>query len=322
LTKSSYVVQGLNIHLLCENSLHLLISNYFNSLYRGKKRFVIKPLEFELNLYIVEEPPPIPANSVQAIKAPSVTSYSNGKEIYFTLKDGSIICLDPITRNAKGFLKKEILNDSIGLFSLIGAPLGETLKYHGLYFLHSAALYGNGMACMVSGDGGCGKTTTALSLVYEGFKYVSDDALFLEELNGEIIVHPLSKNFHLDQDLAERFPDITRGKNLPIPEGTKVSVDISQIFPGSFIPYLRPNVIIFPKITSNGKSQLYPLNQMEVYKRLLKRTILAVDKEVSRNQLKALEKLVKQTLGFELLSGRDIYKDPKRVISLICQVNG
>ncbi len=175
---------------------------------------------------------------------------------------------------------------------------------------------------MFSGDGGCGKTTTALSLVYEGFKYVSDDALFLEELNGEIIVHPFYKKFNIDQDLAERFPDVARGKNLPIPEGSKVSVDISQIFPGSSIPYLRPDVIIFPKITSNGKSQLYPLNQMEAYKRLLKQTVLAVDQEVSRNQLKALEKLVKQTLGFELLSGRDIYKDPKRVISLICQVNG
>jgi hypothetical protein len=61
---------------------------------------------------------------------------------------------------------------------------------------------------------------------------------------------------------------------------------------------------------------------MEVYRRLLKQTILAVDKEVLRNHLKALEKLVKQTLGFELLSGRDIYEDPKKLTNLICHLSG
>ncbi len=315
MTKSSYVVQGVSIHLFSENHLHPLISNFFNSLYRGKKRFEIKPLEFEL--YMVEEPPLLPANSIRAIKFPSLTFYSSGKEIYFTSKDGSIVCLNTITRIAKGFLKREILEDSVELSSLVGSPVVETLKYHGIYSIHSAALYGNGMGCLVSGSSGCGKTSTSLSLVTQGFKYVSDDFLVFEELNEEIFVHPFYKSFNLDRDLAERFPEVVGGKNLPIPEGTKVSVDISQIFPDSFIPHLRPDVIIFPKITSNGKSGLNPLSLIEVYSRLLKQTVLAVDKEVARNQLKALEKLVKQTLGFELLSGRDIYEDPKKLASLI-----
>ncbi len=167
LTKDSYLVQGIDIHLHCDDHLHLLISNYFNRLFSGKKRFEMDPLDFEL--YLVEEPPPVPANLVPAIKTPSITSYSDGKEIHWTSNDGSIICLDPITKNAKGFLKKEILNDSLLLHSLISKYLVEALKYHGLYFLHSAALYGNGVGCLVSGDGGCGKTTTSLSLVREGF---------------------------------------------------------------------------------------------------------------------------------------------------------
>ncbi len=316
----SYSVHGVSVHVLCEDQLDLPISSYFNSLYIGKRRSDIKPLEFKL--YIVEEPPPVPTNSVQAIKAPFVTSYSDGKEIYFTSEDRSIISLNPNTRDARGFLKKEILNDSLMLPSLIGASLTEALKYNGLYFLHSAALYGNVVGFLISGDGGCGKTTTSLILVREGFKYVSDDSLFFEELNGEIVVCPLYTSFHIDQDLVERFPEVAIGKNLPIPEGIKVSVDIPQAFPGSFIPYIRPDFIIFPKINSNLESQLHPISRIEVYTRLLKQTILAADKVVSKNQLKALEKLVKQTVGFELLSGRDIYEDPKKAISLIYQING
>jgi hypothetical protein len=138
-----------------------------------------------------------------------------------------------------------------------------------------------------------------------------------EEVNREIIVHSFYKTFNVGQDLSERFPELVRGKNLPVPEGTKVSVDISQIFPDSFIPQLRPDVIFFPQITYNEKSQLYPISQREVYRRLLKQTVLAVDKEVSRNQLKALAKLVKQIVGLELLSGKDIYKDSKNLSILL-----
>lgn len=317
--KSSHLVQGVSVHVICENQLDFFVSSCFNSFYRGKKRFGIKPLEFEL--YIVEEPPPVPAKSVQMIGTPFVTSYSDGKEIYFTSEGGSIICLNSNTRNAKGFIKKEIFKDPIRLSSLIGMSIAEILKYHNLYFLHSAALYGGGIGYLISGDGGCGKTTTSLSLVREGFRYVSDDSLFLEELNGEIVAYPLYTSFHIDQDLAGRFPEIARGKNQLISEGVKVSVDMSQTFPDSFIPFIRPDITVFPKINSNEKSQLYPLTRIEVYKRLLKQTVLAADKEVSRNQLKALEALVRQTVGFELLSGRDIYEDPKKVISFIYQIN-
>jgi hypothetical protein len=317
---NAYSVHGVSIHVLCEDQLDLPISSYLNSLYRGEKRSDIKPLEFEL--YIVEEPPPVPISSVQAFKTPSVTSYSDDKVIYFTSADGSIICLNPNTRDARGFVKKEILSDSMKLASLVGVSLTEALKYDGFYFLHSAALYSNGIGLLISGDGGCGKTTTSLGLVRAGFRYVSDDSVFFEDLNGEIVICPLYTSFHIDRDLIERFPEVTLRKNLHIPEGIKVSVDVSQSFPGSFIPYIRPNVIIFPKISSKGESQLHPISQMEVYMRLLKQIVLVSDKVISKNQLKALEKLVKQTVGYELLSGRDIYEDPKKLINLIYQVSG
>lgn len=318
--KSSHLVQGVRVDVLCENLLEPFISSCFNSLYRGEERFDIKPLEFEL--YVVEKPPSVPAGSIQMSKTPFVTSFSDNKEIYITSEDGSIICLSSNKRGAKGFVRKETLNDPIRLSSLVGMSVVEILKYHNLYFLHSAALYSDGTGYLISGDGGCGKTTISLSLVRGGFKYVSDDSLFIKELNGEIVVYPLYTRFHIDSDLAERFPDMVRGKNLRIPDGIKVSVDISQTFPGSFIPYMRPDVIIFPKTYSQGESQLHPISRIEVYRRLLKQTVLGADKVVSRNQIRALEKLVKQTVGFELLSGRDVYEAPEKIIGIISRING
>jgi hypothetical protein len=48
--------------------------------------------------------------------------------------------------------------------------------------------------------------------------------------------------------------------------------------------------------------------------------MLAVDKSVARNQLSTLGRLVKQVSGFELQSGKDLYEDPSRIISIIEQL--
>jgi hypothetical protein len=319
LKQSSYVVQGIEINLSVEDYLSFLVSEYFYPLYHGEYTQNEKPIRFEL--CIVKDPPRVPANSVKAINSPVVTVYSNGGKIYFSSKNGSIICVDPTNRKAKGFIKMEIIRNTGELFSLLGVSIVEILKYYRLYFLHAAGICINGVAYLFSGDGGCGKTTIALSLIREGFQYVSDDSLFLSSSKGEITVSPMYRHFHIDEDLSKHFLEISGGKALKIPEGTKVPIDVSKFFPDAFIPFMRPDIVIFPKMISNGRSVLNPLSQTESYKRLLKQTVLAAEKDISRDQLRSFENLVKQTKGFELLSGRDIYEDPKILVSLLGKVN-
>ena len=306
--------------LVCERPLYSLVSSYLTSLCEGENRPKTKPMQLEISL--IETPRTIPPDSIQAIKRPSITSYLKGDGIYFASTDGSLMYLDPINRKSKAFLTRSILNDTMNLFSLLGGAIVEMLKYNGLHFLHAAALQKNGVRLLISGDGGCGKTTTSLSLVRSGFKYISDDSLFFEEQHGEILVSPFYTAFHIDQDLSERFPELTKGHERSIPKGIKIAIDLSQTYPRSSIPVLRPNVIVFPKITSSPKSTLRPIGQMEVFNRLLTQIILASNKEVSRSQLQSLQKLVNQTAGFKLLSGRDVYEDPYKLSNLIGTLNG
>ena len=263
--------------------------------------------------------PPFPDGTVRAIKGPTVTSYTNGKEIHFVSQDGSIIYFDPVKKNATGFLKEEIIQDDYKLYPLMSALISEALGYHGFHYLHAAGLYGHETGYLISGDGGSGKTTAALSMVREGFRYVSDDSLFFREHNGEILILPFygNRNFHLDEDLLNRFSDLAAGKRSKIPDGTKMPVDISKNRPDLFMPVIRPYVIIFPKITARQKSMLSILPRVEVFRRLLKQTILAVDNSISRAQLKVMQHLVEQARGFVLLSGSDIYDNPKKLVSLL-----
>jgi hypothetical protein len=314
---STHTIQGVSIRLRCDHRLHLRISYYFNFYYKGETRRLVKPVLYELSR--VKNPPTIPADAVRAFKAPDVSCYISGKSIYYTSEDGSVMHLDPVSRKVKGYLREKVLDNTRILYSLVGAPFSEILKYNSLYSLHSSALYRNGVGYLFSGDSGSGKTTTALGLVAHGFKYASDDVVLLEEVKGEIIAHSLTSTFNVDRMLGERFPGIVKEENLPVKEGAKVTVSIERIVPDSFIPHLRPDVMVFLKINSGGKSRINPLSQFEVFNRLLKQTLLAADKEVSQNQIQTIGKLVRQVRGFELLRGKDIYEDPACLVSLMAE---
>ncbi len=315
-----FLVQDLTVRVAVEEDLYPLVAGYFSSLCTQEGRPGKNSLD--LGISIEKKPPSIPPDSVLAIRKPLTTSYIRGNEIYLTSADGSVIQLDTEVRKSRAIFSKEILNDKEKLFILLGGLLVEVLRYNGLHFLHSAAVKNNGISLLISGDGGSGKTTASLSLVNEGFKYVSDDSIFIREESAEIIVYPLYRAFNIDRDLSKRFPNLIKERIRPIPKGVKLSVDISKIYPYSFTPFMRPNVIIFPKITPLRKSAVHPLSQVEIYDRLLRQTVLAIDNEIAKNQLLSLETLVKQAAGYELLSGKDIYEDSSKYIDLITELEG
>jgi len=311
-----FVIQDLSVEILCEETAYSLVSNYFESICYRKINRKMKPLRLEL--HILDEPPSIPSDSVRGIQGPSVTTHARGNDIYLASLDGSLIHLDTVERKSKAYLKEAILTDTEKFFSLLGQLLVEALRYNDLHFLHAAALHSNGLGLLFSGDGGCGKTTNSLGLIQSGFHFVSDDSIFLENKDGKVIVHPLYKAFHIDRDVSRRFPELTEGTNHCIPPDNKLAIDVSQIYSGRFISTMTPNIIIFPKITFDAKSDIYPLTQIEVYSRLLTQIILAPQKTIVKKHLKLLEKLVTQTTGFELMTGKDVYEDPSKLIELIC----
>jgi hypothetical protein len=315
-----FLVQDLAVRVAVEVDLYPLISQYFSLHCNQGGRLGKKTLDLEIS--IEKNPPSVPPDSVLSMRKPSMISYMRGNEIYLTSADGSVIQLNPEIRKSRAVFSEEILNDTEKLFILLGGLLAEVLRYNGFHFLHSAAVKNNGISLLISGDGGSGKTTASLSLVNEGFKYVSDDSILFKEESAEIIVYPLYRAFNLDRDLSNRFPNLIKERIRRIPEGVKLSVDISEIYPDSFIPFMRPNAVIFPKITHLQNSEVHPLSQVQVYDKLLRQTVLAVDREIAKSQLLSLETLVKQVVGYELLSGKDIYENSSRYTDLIAEIEG
>jgi hypothetical protein len=323
-TSNTHYIHGTRILLRGTRDLTEHVSEYFSLLYPGEVSPDAKPLKFEVRL--AKELPQLPPDAVKVIQGPYACCYRCGERALFVSRSGiSMICLDPLEGAIEGFLNKEFSEDSSKFFSLLGFTIIEILKYGGLYFLHGACVYGNGRAYLFTGRSGAGKTTAAFNLVRQGFQFVADDSLFLSERNGNIVVSPYYTNFHVDERLVTRCPEISGAKKpkklKDLQRGfTRMRINMAELYPDSFVPSLTPERIIFPRISSFGESSFSPLNQMEVYTRLLQQTILAVDTAISRDQLKAIEKLTKQVKGFELLTGPDVYEDPTILPALLEQM--
>lgn len=314
-------IHGTKVRLRGDPHLMARVSEYFRLLYEGDVPRGERPLKFEL--HPVEHPPSFPSEAVKVIRGPHASSCRSGKMILFVSGDGrSVISLDPVKREAQGYLNRQLSEDSEKFFSLLGSFVTEALKFLGLYFLHGACVCGNGKAYLFSGKSGSGKSTASFNLVRQGFQFVADDSLFFTEREGQIVVSPYYTKFHVDKKIVDLCPDMAGvGKLKDSRKGiTRVRVNMREFYPDSFIPSLRPDYIIFPRIVHRGKSALSQLKQREVYRRLLKQTILAVDAQIARRQLLALEKLVKQVKGFEFISGKDMYEDPKMLPGLLAEI--
>jgi hypothetical protein len=318
MTEATYFIQGNEVHLSGDTYLTSLVSEYLSVLYEGEITKNERPLSFEVAP--AEVPPSLPTDATKIIQGPHATTCCSRDEILFLSKDrSSVITFDPKKGIAKGFFSEHLSGDRAKLFSLVGTTIVEMLKWQGRYFLHGACVSDNGTAYLFSGKSRSGKTTAAISLVWQGFHYVADDSLFFTERDRRIVVTPYYTHFHVDKNLAMRSPETSCCEELKDSrqDMRRVRVDMTQIYPDSFVPSLSPHYIIFPQIMPTGRSSFSSLSRLEVYRRLLKQTVLAADTAIAKRQLAALEKLTKQARGFELISGKDIYRDPTILVAIL-----
>jgi hypothetical protein len=172
-TWNTFQIQGTEFSVGGDPFLTGRASEYFRLLYQGGPSRNKKTLTLEV---LAEEPPRLPPNAVKAIQGPYACCYAWEGIVLFMSRSGtSMILFDPGRGEARGFLDGELCENVAEFFSLLGFTITETLKYQGLYFLHSACVCGNGRSYLFSGSSGAGKTTAAFNLVRQGFQFVADE---------------------------------------------------------------------------------------------------------------------------------------------------
>lgn len=315
----SYIISDLSLQVECEDNLlgrRIIdaIDGYFymtkldspNSSPNITLRFknnnsTIKFTEFAQELFI---------SSLQVLK---------DGNFHYLVNGDSIIQLNVKNCTGIGSLDSDFWNSSLkSKHDFLMLSILWLIRPHGLYALHANSAAKDEVGVLVVGDTGSGKSTTALSLIRQGWGYLSDDVTLIRHTPDGIEAIAFLKGFSFDQNLVKHFPELNKSSGISSLNGQKRFLDIKPIYPVRFQASCFPKVLIFPKIVSSDKSKLIPIDRTKALVLLAENSGgIMVDREMVVKQMEVLKGLAYQTSSYQLLAGRDLYEEPERITEVL-----
>lgn len=260
---------------------------------------------------------PVPLHAERVLRFSTLRSYYLDGWTYFT-DYFSTLTIDPEGRKVNGNLSPDTIKDfGVGFFVdlLVNLAVFEALRFHGLYYLHAAALEGpDGTGYLISGNAGSGKTSMTLNLIHAGFKFVSDDTVFLK-LEGErdVTVLGFARDFHVPEDLIREKPAFNHLSALSefTPYRNKRRLRPEEWFGGQRTGrLLNPRVLLFPRLGEAGES-LTALSKTEGLTQLLPQSLAVMfHPGLAQPHLEALRRVLNHGRAFRLRSPQSIKGDP------------
>ncbi len=263
----------------------------------------------------------IPETAQELYSSPTLRVLKDGDFCYL-IKGNSVFKLDLVNSLGIGYMDSAFWEGSIkSRQEFLILSLLWLLRKHGLCGLHANGLVKDGSGILFIGDTGSGKSTTALSLIRQGWSYLSDDVTMLRDSANGVEALAFQKGFFFSPDLANHYPELNKAVETSSLNGQKRFLDISSIYPGRFVSSCFPKALIFPKIVPQDKSRLVPINNTKALIQIVENSGgIMVDKELVVKQMQVLKRLVYQTNGYQLLAGRDLHEDPKKISRVLSGV--
>lgn len=323
---SSYSVHGACLKIYCATEkLQRLVNDYLVDFFDSSDK---RP-DINIELFSQSRDYMVPTGARLFMRFWTLKGYVWQDTYYFT-DYLSYMIIGPGGREVKGYISDDTFNENGERFFthiLLHFTLLEALRNFQLYPLHSAALESpQGSGFMFPANGYSGKTSITLLLASLGFRYLSDDTVFLRPDGGKISVLPFRRHFHIPGDFISDFPELKCLGDLPEPSEPllKRSFPAEKIFPGLEMDIMvNPEWIFFPTITGAERTSVQPIKSSEALSILLPQSLeVMFNPDIAKDHLTSLRLLLENARCFRMLSGRDIHKDPKRLLEVLEAAQG
>jgi hypothetical protein len=262
-----------------------------------------------------------PESAKQLVCSASLCVLKNGNVCYL-LKGNSVFQLELAKSIGTGFIDADfwkIPPKSKQEFFMLS--LLWLLRPNNIYALHANGIVKDGIGFLFVGGTGSGKSTTAISLIRQGWEFLSDDVTLLRSDSKKIEAMAFVKGFSIDPQLASRCPELRGLEETSSWNESKIYINTESLYPDQFLSCCLPKVLIFPKIVSRRKSKLLPVDWAKALILLIENSGgIMLDKNMADNQIKVLKQLIYQTSSYQLLAGLDLYKEPEKISEIISQL--
>ncbi len=142
----------------------------------------------------------------------------------------------------------------------------DVLKKAGILVWHSAAVARDGVAILLPGVSGSGKSTTTLNLLRLGYQFLGDDMVLLRQKGDGLEVSGFETGLFLTDRSLELLPEwkkFKRGRRLKKGQRWKYRIELATKRPkvGTKPPLAK--VLLFPHVTRGQTTRLEKLTETE-----------------------------------------------------------
>lgn len=190
------------------------------------------------------------------------------------------------------------------------------MERNGGQLIHAAAVGTANGAVLVTGKGGVGKSTTALSCVAAGLQYVADDYLVVT-LDPTPLAHSLYHTAKLNVDQSERFPEFKPLLSGPPPAAGEKSV--LSLYPGrseQIVRALPLRAILTPRFGSAAETSFAPISA-NALRGAAAFTTMSQLPHAGRQTMDFIHRMVDRLPGLEMILGQDVDRVATAIIDLL-----
>lgn len=242
----------------------------------------------------------------------------DGERLIAEFFNVGVLVVDSVQGSADGYLiNPQMMPESL-IEYLFHLALTELLRHRGLYTIHATALEKNGRGVLIPGNSGRGKTTSFISLLRSGYRYLSDDHPLLRDAGTHVDLLPFPIKINVTEQTVKFFPELrTAPAQVLQPRFPKRAFHAEDVYPNSIGDCCRPTLVLFPHVIDAPHSHLEILSKSRALEMLLPQALLVYDSEVAKREFQVLVKLVQQVDCYRLHFGRDILELPQLITPLL-----
>lgn len=246
----------------------------------------------------------------------------------FLLTEGvNLLVIRPRQRQAALIIKKRPGQDYAMLInSYFLITIGQLLHYDGFFFLHAAGVVNKTNRILFVSKSGQGKSTSALSLLLQGWKYIADDFVFLRRIGrSRVEAVSLGSEIRIKEGnpiLGSRFCCFQKLPHINGRQEIVYQANLASLAPERIMKSFIPNLVLFLDRNGRDTSNIKPVSQTGALLLLMSQSkCLFLPCETVMDNMKLLFDLVKQTKSYILEIGKDISRQKSAVSDLISSLS-